>query len=88
MLCRSKALESRPRLERHEVRAHLDVPDIFDEREGSQELRTCESGGAWFNGMRARGVERYRCWQSRRSSEGQKPMDGSGLKQSHEAMVG
>jgi len=46
--------------------------------------------GRWLtmNDKRARGAERRDGWLRGRSSEGQKPMDGCGAKQSHKALVG
>jgi len=41
-----------------------------------------------LNGRRAPGVERRNGWLSGKSSEGPKPMDGSGAKQSHKVSRG
>jgi hypothetical protein len=43
---------------------------------------------ARLNSRRATGVERRSGWLGGKSSEGPKPMDGSGVKQSHEVSEG
>jgi hypothetical protein len=85
-----------------ESSGHVEVQSTFDEvtnaqpEQGSEAavLTRCRSGLARFdhrrreNGKRESGAERRNGWLSGKSSEGSKPMDGSGAKQSHKASRG